>query len=121
MRTVVVRVAAIAFVVMALDLAPASAQWNPIQAAKDAYNKAKAQRQQQQQQQPQAQQPAQQQAAQAQSTEVTSAQPTGSPHSSHPCTTARPRPPSANGPTGTRRYSRGPSVIPSDRVETKDP
>jgi hypothetical protein len=72
MRNACVRIAAIAFVVMALDLAPVSAQWNPIQAAKDAYNKAKAQ------QQPPAQQPAQQQLA-APSTEVASAQPAGAP------------------------------------------
>ena len=86
MRNVLVRIAAIAFVVMALDLAPASAQFNPIQAAKDAYNKAKAE-----QQQPQAQQPAQQQAA-APATEVASAQPAGSPPNAASQPAAAPRP-----------------------------
>ena len=63
MRNALVRVAAIVIAVMALNLAPASAQFNPIQAAKDAYNKTKAEQQAQQQgqqqqgqQQPQAQQ-----------------------------------------------------------------
>ena len=90
MRTVVVRIAAIAFVVMTLDLAPASAQFNPIQAAKDGYNKAKAQ------QQPQAQQSAQQQPAAA-STEVASAQPAGSPPNpaSQPAAAPQPQPQSA--------------------------
>jgi hypothetical protein len=89
MRTVVVRIAAIAFVVMALDLAPASAQFNPIQAAKDAYNKAKAQQQQQQQQQQSQQQPA---APATPTNEVASAQPAGSPPNAAPQPAAAPAP-----------------------------
>jgi hypothetical protein len=55
MRTAFIRITLIAFAVMALYLSPAAAQLNPIQAAKDAYNKAK---QQQQQQNGKPQQPA---------------------------------------------------------------
>jgi hypothetical protein len=51
MRTAFIRVAVIAFAVMTLDLAQAAQIQNPIQAAKDAYNKAKQQQQQQQQSQ----------------------------------------------------------------------
>jgi hypothetical protein len=52
MRTAFIRITLIAFALMALDLSPAAAQLNPIQAAKDAYNKAKQQQQQNKPQQP---------------------------------------------------------------------